>query len=317
MGEVFIMVYDVAIVGAGPGGLMAAKTAAEKGLKVALIEKKSTVSTVTRACCQQLIMDEQFQGESVELKEGKILFPTNGFEVDYKGPTFTVTDKYYISPGGHKIHFSHPDKKPIVIKYDKGLLLQGLLEECEKLGVEFVNGTLASRVTNTAQGLELILTRRGKKSTIKAKKLIAADGVNSRIVESLGMNKERMHFATALCVLYFMERVKGFEPMAIKSYFGQCYKSRVPVIMGPSLNDENRACLIIMGNKQQRPEQVFQNVTTSGSLSPLFEKTQVVKKLGCTVKAYTSLRVPFKDNVLFIGDAAGYVEVEIQGGRTC
>jgi len=38
------MIYDVAIVGAGPAGLMAAKTAAEKGLKVALIEKKSSVS---------------------------------------------------------------------------------------------------------------------------------------------------------------------------------------------------------------------------------------------------------------------------------
>jgi digeranylgeranylglycerophospholipid reductase len=30
--------YDVAIVGAGPGGLIAAKTAAENGLKVVLIE---------------------------------------------------------------------------------------------------------------------------------------------------------------------------------------------------------------------------------------------------------------------------------------
>jgi len=42
------MIFDLAIVGAGPAGLMAAKTAAEKGLKVALIEKKSNVSTVTR-----------------------------------------------------------------------------------------------------------------------------------------------------------------------------------------------------------------------------------------------------------------------------
>ena len=79
------MVYDVAIVGAGPGGLMAAKTAAEKGLKVALIEKKSKVSIVTRACCQQLIMDENFEGESVQLREVKIHFPNNGFEIDGSG----------------------------------------------------------------------------------------------------------------------------------------------------------------------------------------------------------------------------------------
>ena len=62
------MIFDLAIVGAGPAGLMAAKTAAEKGLKVVIIEKKSNVSTVTRACCQLLIMDENFEGESVGLR---------------------------------------------------------------------------------------------------------------------------------------------------------------------------------------------------------------------------------------------------------
>jgi len=311
------MSYDVAIVGAGPAGLMAAKTAAEKGLKVGLIEKKSNVSTVTRACCQQLIMDENFEGESVQLREGKLCFPNNAFAVDYTGPAHTVTDKYYISPAGHRIHFSYRDKKPIVIKFDKGLLLQSLLEACEKLGVEFKNSTVAYNATDTDAGVELSLTRRGKQSTIRAGKLIAADGVNSRIAASLGMNGGRVFFTTAHCILYGMEGVRGFEPTAIKSYFGLGYKSTVPVIMGPSLHDVNVACLIIMGNQTQRPEQVFQNVTTEGILSPLFEKAKVINKLGCSVKAYTAMRVPYKNNVLVIGDAAGYVEVEIQGGLMC
>ncbi|MCK5010217.1 MAG: FAD-dependent oxidoreductase, partial [Deltaproteobacteria bacterium] len=34
------MVYDLAIVGAGPGGLHAAKWAVKRGLKVILIEKR-------------------------------------------------------------------------------------------------------------------------------------------------------------------------------------------------------------------------------------------------------------------------------------
>jgi len=37
------MKYDVIVVGGGPGGLMAAKTAAENGLKVLLIERKKDV----------------------------------------------------------------------------------------------------------------------------------------------------------------------------------------------------------------------------------------------------------------------------------
>jgi digeranylgeranylglycerophospholipid reductase len=35
--------YDVIIVGAGPAGLMAAKTAGENGLSVALIERKTDI----------------------------------------------------------------------------------------------------------------------------------------------------------------------------------------------------------------------------------------------------------------------------------
>ena len=68
------MRYDIAVVGAGPAGLMAAKTAAEHGLRTVLIEKRKDVSKITRACCQQFIMDENFQGETIRIAKGKIIF---------------------------------------------------------------------------------------------------------------------------------------------------------------------------------------------------------------------------------------------------
>jgi flavin-dependent dehydrogenase len=49
--------YDVAVIGAGPAGLMAAQTAAAKGLKIVVVEKQPDVSKIRRACCQQLVMD--------------------------------------------------------------------------------------------------------------------------------------------------------------------------------------------------------------------------------------------------------------------
>jgi len=39
-----IMKYDVIVVGGGLGGLMAAKTAAQDGLKVILIERKKVIA---------------------------------------------------------------------------------------------------------------------------------------------------------------------------------------------------------------------------------------------------------------------------------
>ena len=40
--------YDIAVIGAGPAGLMAAHTAAAKGLKTVVIEKQPDVSLLER-----------------------------------------------------------------------------------------------------------------------------------------------------------------------------------------------------------------------------------------------------------------------------
>ena len=47
--------YDVIIVGAGPAGLMAAKTAGEMGLRTALIERKSIITDINRACSMMIV----------------------------------------------------------------------------------------------------------------------------------------------------------------------------------------------------------------------------------------------------------------------
>jgi digeranylgeranylglycerophospholipid reductase len=311
------MLYDVAIAGAGPAGLMAAKTAAEKGLKAVLIERRNDISIITRACCQQFIMDENFQGETIKLEPGKIIFAKNGFIVDYSGPTFDVTDKYYISPSGHKIHFAYADKRPIVVKFDKGLLLQGLWEQCERLGVEMRNGTSLAHVIDSSKGIELRLIKNGRHSTLNAKKIVLADGVNARSAGKLGLNKDRTFFASALCTLSVIEGIENYECTAIKSHMGLAYQSFAPVIMGPALEGRNIAYLVTIGNKERKPEQIFQNVTTKSPLASMFANARVIKKTACLATAYSSLKIPYKGNALVIGDAAAYVEVETQGALTC
>ena len=52
--------YDLIVVGAGPAGLMAAKTAGENGLRVALLERKTHPEKITRSCCMALMGINEF-----------------------------------------------------------------------------------------------------------------------------------------------------------------------------------------------------------------------------------------------------------------
>jgi digeranylgeranylglycerophospholipid reductase len=311
------MEYDVAVIGAGPAGLMAAKTAAEKGLKTIVIEKRESVSPVTRCCCQQLIMDENFSGETLKYEQDKIVFTQNNFSIDYNGPTLNITDKYYISPNGHKIHFAYKDGRPIVIKFDKGMLLQGLWEQCEKQGVVFRNATVAYDVNDSDQRVEIKLTAKGVHSTLMAKKLIVADGVNSRAAASLGMNKDRMYFTTALCTLFLLKGLKGYERTAFKTHMGLAYQSQAPLILCPTLADEEMAYLVVIGNQKMLPQMIFQNATAKSPLAPMLNKARLVKKIGCSLQSYSSMHNPARGNTLCIGDAAAFVEVETQGALMC
>lgn len=311
------MIYDVAIIGAGPAGLMAALRAAQKGLSVLLVEKFDDISRIRRACCQQFVMDENYEGENIRVEENRIVFPENGFEVAYSGPRHDITDTYFLSPAGHAVHFSYADRRPIAVKFDKGLLLQGLLEQCLRAGIAFRPGTLAAAARDTGAQVELQLSRGGRRESVCARKVIAADGVNSRMVAGLGMNEGRPCFATALCIIYSLAGVRDFDCHAMTWHMGRAYHSFGPVILDPSLGGDDVADLVVMGSSRQRPERIFADFTCRGPRARMYEHARVVGMSGCTVKAYPSLMTPWKGNCLAIGDAAAYVEVEVQGALMC
>lgn len=65
------------------------------------------------------------------------------------------------------------------------------------------------------------------------------------------------------------------------------------------------------------PEKVFEFFTTKGPLADNFADAKVEKRHCCSVKAFTPIKKPYKGNVLIIGDAAAFVEVQAQGALSC
>ena len=94
--------YDVVIVGGGPAGLMAARTAAQDGLKVALLERKKNITKIRRSCGGVLNINEPTFGEVVTFDEEgqRITFTKIGTSIHYDGPYQDIFGFAIYSPGG-------------------------------------------------------------------------------------------------------------------------------------------------------------------------------------------------------------------------
>ena len=80
--------YDLIVVGAGPAGLMAAKTAAEQGLTVALLDRKKTITDINRACSMMIVtLTGKYLNDrvSINTRDNRLCFPAYGFSIPYDG----------------------------------------------------------------------------------------------------------------------------------------------------------------------------------------------------------------------------------------
>lgn len=308
---------DLIIVGAGPAGLMAARRAAELGLKVTVIELKKDITNVKRACSAQFVMDEGYENETIKIDDNKIIFTKNNFHVNYTGRLLNIIDNYHHSPSGHKIHLVHPNHRPFAVKFEKGHLLKDLWNDCEKLGVKLMLETLAYRGEDLGDHVRIDVISHKKTSSILARKLVIAEGVNAKLTGLFGLNKGRTCYGMPFVFSCIMEGTTGFEPQSWNQFYGSKYHPFAEIMIESAIEGNNAIELTLMGTKNLRPDVLFEKLIKDSPMSHHFTTARVIERRGCSLKSFDSLRKPYKGNVLVIGDSAAHIEVIVQGALMC
>lgn len=152
-----------------------------------------------------LVLNKYIFGErpTFNQRDKRLGFPVNGFSIRYEGPTKNLYAWHFYSPGGHCISFGDYDEAEhsgdagrISVVHSKSALLQGLLEDAERNGVEVFTDSNVIDIEKIKDGLR-VKTANGEIFT--GAFVIAADGTDSIITKKLGFNEERIFYATLLC----------------------------------------------------------------------------------------------------------------------
>jgi putative polyketide hydroxylase len=196
--------FEVAVVGAGPGGLASAVTLGSYGVETLVVERRPSSSTLPRATVASTGTMELLRRWGLEAKAWE-----RSIDVEWQAwacPTLAEADQ------GEPVEVGLPTRgqaalvsptSPACLPQDE---LEPMLEE--HLGsfgsVRLERGVeLLSLAREADGGHELTLEGTGQRRRIRARYVVGADGVRSRVREALGIASEGdMRLAERLAVLF-------------------------------------------------------------------------------------------------------------------
>ena len=322
--------YDVVVVGAGPGGCMTAKVLSENGFSVALLERKTHITKITRTCATMLaIENERYFNERMYLnvRNRKIVFPESSFSVKYDGPhipfynwnMYSPDGKHTVQLGDYKSLESQGDR--LSVTYSKQRLLEVLLEDASNNGCDVYPSTNVIDVTSSSAGVK-VHTREGK--TFVGTFVVAADGLNSRIARVTGMNKKRIFYGTLMGVGLYFNNFKIPYPYAFNWLTFYHHLNNLPMAFTVLPCPYPDAEFWLWGGFATPPTEggahIMGEVMYLLENSPYahwFEEAEIVRHNCHILNMWSPAPTPFLDNIIFVGDSAWTAEAECTGSMMC
>lgn len=317
--------FDLAVVGAGPAGLMAARAAAEKGLSVVLLERNKAIAPIKRGCGMVLLpLNEPYFGEEkiyLDRNKDEIKFCSNGFSVKYQGPSRDHFSWHILSPGGKAVQFGNTpnglkigeDARTSAV-HDKNILLQSMLEECKNLGVKALLGTNVVGTEKKGEKVRVLC----EVDDIEVSFVIAADGVNSRLAQALKLNQDR--------TFYGLMKIQGVELTEVEKFDSNTFYSFITGKENPTYNvmiplpvkeGGSFQAFTVAFDPGADAEKELNSFLNESHYASLLKDVKKGRRTASVENMYSPMKVPYRDQVLFIGDAAWCQEIEITGAIMC
>jgi digeranylgeranylglycerophospholipid reductase len=198
---------DVLVVGAGPAGSLAAKTAAQEGFSVLLIEKHREIGVPV--CCAEGISRESL---------------AKHIEPDPKFISHAVEGGRLFSPDGTEVVVRWPGVGYVL---DRKAFDAELARRASQAGAEVRISTQATGMEKTPGGWKVSLAvfpeggEEGRPEKVQARVVIGADGVESLVGRWAGIPTEVRMSEVHSCMQYLVEDPSLGEDELVTFYVGR------------------------------------------------------------------------------------------------
>jgi flavin-dependent dehydrogenase len=271
--------YDLVIIGASFAGLACARAAAERGLDVAVIEKKlepgahlHTTGIVVKEAAEELQIPAQFTRAIAGIR----LYTPGLRQIDLESPGY-----YFLAT-------------------DTAAVLRWLADEARRAGVSLFFGTVFEDAHRDGRGIVL------QKPLISTRYLVGADGARSAVARCFGLGVNRRMLVG---VESEYEGVGGVDPDRLHCFLDSDLS---PGYMGWAVPGVGVTQIGLAGRLGERP-------SADGLADKLaaifdFSRARLVERRSGPIPVGGRVHPAVAENVLLMGDAAGLVSPLTAGG---
>lgn len=301
--------YDIVIVGSGPAGATTARIAAERGLRVLLIDKRQELGAPIQ--CSGAVSRHALEEVNIEPSPEFIHEAIYGFGIyNEKGEKKTID---YRQLKGDE-YGSEQGKKPLGYVVDRRRFDRYLMTQAERAGVEVWLKTEGLGYTpNGKEHCTLQVRKFNKDMSIKTKVIVGADGLQSQVGKWAGMRTQIKLTELASCLQFIVDQVETdglLEIITGHEWAPGGYAWVFP--KGYGYAEIGLGVIRTMTN--QNAQWHLDKFIQESFFKERFKNSRTLEIQGGGVPLAAPLRTQYADNMILVGDAARHVNPITGGG---
>lgn len=285
--------YDVVVVGAGPAGSMAAKTAAENDLNVLMVEKRQEIGVPVR-CAEGV--------SKTELAEF--------VEIDKKWIAAEVIGAKIFSPDGTEIILAEEHAgNEVGYILERKIFDRHLARLAAKAGADVIVKTSAIGLERKDGIVKVKLRKMGEEWEVETKIVIGADGVESRIGKLAGIDTTLKLSDIESCIQYLMSNI-DFDPDYTYFWMGNEIAPGGYIWLFPKGERLANVGIGVMPSKAKKDAKEY----LDDFVNKRFENGKIVEIVAGGVPVKGEIETAVANNVMLAGDAAHHADPITGGG---